>query len=153
MQFEFAPMSLRHAETVAGWHYPGIYSFYDLDQDPEDRVEFLDSKNWENKYYAVLDRNADLVGFFSFAVQHGVVELGLGLRPDCTGKGLGATFIEAGLQFAKLTFDPTTFRLSVATFNQRAIRVYEQLGFARERVFQQKTNGGMYEFVQMARPA
>jgi ribosomal-protein-alanine N-acetyltransferase len=81
------------------------------------------------------------------------VVIGLGLRPDCTGKGLGQAFVEAGLEYAKQKFDPATFRLSVATFNRRAIRVYEKVGFKPDGVFMNETNDGQYEFLRMVRGA
>ena len=79
--------------------------------------------------------------------------LGLGMRPDLTGQGLGGAFLETGLAFGRQRFRPRTFRLSVAAFNQRAILVYERAGFIRGRVFQQETNGGIYDFVEMTRLA
>jgi [ribosomal protein S18]-alanine N-acetyltransferase len=77
----------------------------------------------------------------------------LGLRPDHTGKGLGQGFVTAGLEFAKEKFSPGMFRLSVATFNQRAIRVYERMGFKPDGVFMNETNGGRHEFLRMVRKA
>ena len=144
-------MTSTYADAIDQWRYPAEYAFYNLDSDPEDRAEFLDERNWPNAYYAVLDEQGALAGFFLFEPEDGSLILGLGLRPDLTGVGLGAAFVEAGLAFARQTFAPTTFRLSVAAFNQRAIRVYEQLGFTRERTFQQETNGGVCEFVEMTK--
>ena len=40
-------------------------------------------------------------------------------------------------------------RLSVASFNQRGIKVYEGSGFYVVRHFTQATNGGEYDFVEM----
>jgi [ribosomal protein S18]-alanine N-acetyltransferase len=43
---------------------------------------------------------------------------------------LGLAYLQAGLAFATQRFTPRRFRLSVATFNERAIRVYERAGFS-----------------------
>jgi hypothetical protein len=42
--------------------------------------------------------------------------------------------------------------LSVATFNERAIRVYERLA-SPLRIFDHATNGGIHLFLEMTRPA
>jgi len=150
-KYRFVPMTASYAEDVAKWHYPGIYTFYDLDQDPEDYQEFMDPAGWPETYFAVLDDVDDLVGFFAFECAEGTLVLGLGLRPDLTGRGRGEAFVAAGLDFAAKRFAPRGFELSVASFNERAIRVYERLGFTRTRTFQQETNGGTHEFVEMRR--
>jgi ribosomal-protein-alanine N-acetyltransferase len=55
--------------------------------------------------------------------------------------------------YARRHFEPTEFVLLVATFNRRAINVYERAGFIASRVFMHSTNGGDWEFVEMRRPA
>jgi len=30
MQFQFVPMDASCAQVIAGWHYEGIYAFYDF---------------------------------------------------------------------------------------------------------------------------
>ena len=60
-----------------------------------------------------------------------VAEIGLGLRPALTGRGLGAASLEAGLRFAADRFGARGFALAVAAFNRRAITVYERAGFQR----------------------
>jgi len=151
MAYHFVPMKEQFARTIAVWHYDGIYAFYDFSKDPEDLAELLDSSCWEGRYYAVLDDAGELVGFFSFEPQGDSVELGLGLIPGETGKGLGSAFVETGLEFARQRFHPKRFCLQVAKFNQRAIRLYEKLGFRTEKSFPNRTNGGEFEFVSMVR--
>jgi ribosomal-protein-alanine N-acetyltransferase len=75
------------------------------------------------------------------------------MRPDLTGRGLGLAFVEAGLAFARETFAPASFRLSVATFNRRAIAVYARAGFRPRGTFSSHTNGGEHDFLVMTRPA
>lgn len=154
MQFEFKIMNEDYAAQIANWHYKGIYAFYDMDQDLEDLQELLDSRSWTDQYYAVVAENDELAGYFSFFQEEpSAVTIGLGLRPDLTGKGLGQAFIEAGLDFAKAKFNPEIFCLSVAIFNKRAIRLYERIGFKSDGVFMNETNGGLHEFLRMVRKA
>ena len=150
-EFRFVPMSQRVAQEVSGWHYEPPYSFYDADQDPEDLAELLDSERRRGRYFSAFDTSGALVGFFCFDLEGETVEIGLGLRPDLTGGGLGLRFVLAGLAFAQERFSPRAFRLSVATFNRRAIRVYEKAGFRPAGSFRQTTNGGEFEFLRMER--
>jgi len=75
------------------------------------------------------------------------------MRPDLTGKGLGLAFVEAGLAFAREQFHPDYFHLFVYTSNERAIKVYEQAGFQRVRVFMRRNIQGESEFLEMKRHA
>ncbi len=140
------------AHAIAKWHYQEPYTFYDAEQDPDDLAELLNPQSWQETYHSVLDEQKERIGFFTFNKDEGIIEIGLGLRPDLTGKGIGLEFVQAGLSFAKNTYSCTAFRLKVATFNQRAIRVYENAGFHPVCVFKHTTNGGEYEFLEMTMP-
>ena len=93
--------------------------------------------------------SGELVGFFAYQDSDGVVDYGLGLHPDLTGKGLGERFVCAGLDFAQSRFSPKTIQLRVAAFNQRAIKVYERVGFREVERYMNRTNGGEFEFIRM----
>ena len=128
----FRPMNDQEAREISGWRYDPPYVFYDATSDPDDLAELLDpQRRREGAYFSALDERGALVGFFQFEKKGRSVEVGLGLRPDLTGRGLGLGFMLAGLEFARRHFSPTGFRLSVATFNERAILVYERAGFRR----------------------
>jgi len=58
-----------------------------MDQDADDLAELLNPRSREERYYAVLDEQKELAGFFSCTKDGETVEIGLGLRPDLTGKG------------------------------------------------------------------
>jgi ribosomal-protein-alanine N-acetyltransferase len=153
MRYRFEPMCERQAQAVAGWHYDPPYDFYDWEADEEDLAELLDPARREGRYFAVSDDRGDLVGFAAFSSEGDVVEVGLGLRPDLTGRGLGLSFLLSSLEFARGRYAPARFRLAVAAFNQRAIRVYERAGFRRGESYPHRTNGGEHEFLRMERPA
>jgi [ribosomal protein S18]-alanine N-acetyltransferase len=152
--FRFTPLGQAQAEEIARWHYPEPFSFYDWAEDPHDLAELLAPSSRADAYFAVEDDAGELVGYFSFKRKDArTLEIGLGLRPERTGRGLGGAFLEAGLDYARSRFEPEQFVLSVATFNKRAITVYERAGFSATRVFMHWTNGGEWEFVEMERPA
>ncbi len=144
-------MSEADAEAIIAWKYPGEYSFYDMERDVEDMAELRSAHLREAKYHSVFSDD-QLVGFYEFTIEGDVVELGLGLRPDLTGKGLGRAFLEAGLAFAKERYRPKRFQLRVAAFNKRAIKLYEQTGFVRNKIYLHDFYGTAYEFLVMSRP-
>lgn len=164
MQFTFAPLDAADARAIRQWRYEEPYVVYNGDDGPDDLSEELDHRS---PYYAVRDERGELVGFFNFGTSAYVWEspepglygddhsiaIGLGLRPDLTGKGLGLDFVCAGLALARERFAPASFRLFVLAFNERAIRVYERAGFKRVRVIVQRNIHGEGEYVEMSRPA
>ena len=117
---KIAPMTADDFADYEQWHYQPPYDFYDSDQEPVLNPE---------RYFAVHDDDGALIGFLYFESKDDVLEYGLGLRPDLTGKGLGLDFFRAGLEFGRKRYRPSLVRLFVAAFNERAIKVYERAGF------------------------
>lgn len=158
VRFTLAPVEEGQARAILTWRYEPPYSFYNADPtDVEGALQVL--LDPANAYHAAGDERGELVGFFCFGPDARVpggdygdddaLDIGLALRPDLTGQGLGLAFLLAGLDFARQTFAPPRFRLTVATFNRRAIRVYERAGFRPGRTFRREAGGREYEFLQM----
>ena len=150
MSFAFVPMNEEYARAIVdGWSYGGAYTAYDYVHEAE---HILDATGWGRGIFAVLDTGGDLVGELSIEFfdeeenpteyeEYGDMELinsremwiGFGLRPDLTGRGLGAGFVTACVEFAlrQTGYQGKYVLLGVADFNQRAIKVYERAGFER----------------------
>ena len=128
------------------WHYEPPYDFYDPAADPFDDPERL-------KYVCGADGRVE--AFWEFIVVSDVVEVGIGLRPDLVGRGLGEACMRAQLEYARSQWRPRLFRLYVASWNARAIRLYERLGFREsgERHTRSFERFGEHEFLRMERPA
>jgi RimJ/RimL family protein N-acetyltransferase len=59
----------------------------------------------------------------------GPLDIGLGLKPELCGKGMGAAFMGSGMEYARKNLGAAGFRLTVALFNSRAGKVYKKIGF------------------------
>ncbi|WP_139365727.1 GNAT family N-acetyltransferase [Shouchella patagoniensis] len=113
--------------------------------DPEDLAAFLDREDRGDTYFSVYE-NEQLVGYFCFQFQgEDELEMSLGMRPDLTGVGKGSSFLHGGLDFVRDKYHPKKIILTVATFNQRAIKVYQKAGFIIVNTYSQQTNGGIYQ--------
>jgi ribosomal-protein-alanine N-acetyltransferase len=116
-----------------------------------------DPARWGELEFAVDDaETAELVGFLELTAieDQGCVEIGLGLRPDLTGRGLGPDYIGAAMAFARERWSPITFVLDVFPWNERAIRAYERAGFERGEVYVRTfPDGNEVTFLRMSRPA
>lgn len=135
---------------IYGWRYDGPYAFYDMSRNPGDLDQMPDPDGRE-KFYSVLGPESGLAGFFSFIDEgDGELTVGLGMRPDLTGRGLGERFVRRGLEFGRGVLGANRFSLSVATFNERAIKVYERSGFRAEETFVQVSGSEETEFLRMS---
>lgn len=158
--WRFREMSADDAETIIAWRYTEPYAFYDTVLDPElveafrgeehRRLRDLDAE--DDLYVAVDGAAGELAGFFGYRGAPADCRIGLGLAPERTGRSLGAGFVAAGLEFARRRWGARFFRLEVASFNQRAIVVYERLGFTKRRSFERSAverQGETVEFIEM----
>jgi RimJ/RimL family protein N-acetyltransferase len=118
---EIAQLRTEDAAVLDAWRYDPPYEFYNGEDDPVLNPE---------RFFVARDGD-EIVGFYYFDPRENTVEIGLGLRPDLTGKGLGLEFFLDGVAFAHGRFPSRRVTLNVAAFNARAITVYERAGFRR----------------------
>jgi len=69
------------------------------------------------------------------------LDIGLGVRPDLTGRGQGLTFVQTVLAFAQKQYTPAAFRVTIAEFNKRALRVWQKAGFRAVQRFETSFDG------------
>ncbi len=109
MDIKIQPMTEKDAIVISKWHYADPYSCYDMGEEEEVIAELLDG----SYYVAQSMATCELVGFFCFgasaqvpgghknnAYNENALDIGLGLRPDLTSKGIGLSFLNAGLGFS-----------------------------------------------------
>ena len=84
-------MTQAEAEALASWHYAPPFDFYDWAADGDDLSLLLSEERREGRFFSVYD-GEELAGFFECRVEGDDVVVGLGLRPELTGRGLGVPF-------------------------------------------------------------
>ncbi len=150
------PLDYPAALEIATWRYPQPYASYNLGDDPTMRAAFL--SRCERDYYQLRTPSGELQAFCCFGDEARVpggdyrapaLDLGLGVRPDLTGRGLGRRYLDAVMAFGVERFAPQALRLTVAAFNARAIRLYAGAGFVERERFVSLFGG--QEFMVMER--
>ena len=163
MRFTIRPFTEADADGVTNWRYPPPYDAYDVSRDQSLDDEMRDESRWGASWFAADDAGSgELAGFLELVAGESEseagtlveVEIGLGLRPDLTGRGIGVELVHAALDFSRERWSPTWFALDVCPWNERAIRCYQNAGFERgevyDRVFE---DGNEVTFLRMLRPA
>jgi ribosomal-protein-alanine N-acetyltransferase len=145
----FCPMDEAQARSILKWQYDPPYDLYDPGAgDVEETVQILLDPQYA--YYALLTAEGELVAYCCFGADARVpggdygadaLDVGLGVRPDLTGQGQGSAYVQAVLALARRTFSPSAFRVTIAEFNARALRVWEKAGFRRVQRFQRGQDG------------
>lgn len=144
MTTSFRPLDENSARQIISWHYEAPFDIYNLaSPDPEETVHYL--LDPQHAFYGIYGETGELKAFCSFG-QDGQVnggdystpalDIGLGVRPDLTGQGHGAEYVDAVIDFANQTYSPKRLRVTIAEFNRRAQRVWEKVGFQIVQNFQ-----------------
>ncbi|MFC2053521.1 GNAT family N-acetyltransferase [Chloroflexota bacterium] len=144
MNCSFNKMDESSARDILGWRYDPPYDVYNLASDEAENVvkSMMDP---QNAYFSITDEQGELVAYCCFGREGQVpggdyssdaLDIGMGVRPDLTGRGLGQAFANRVLDFADTKFSSCVYRVTVAGFNERALRVWEKAGFQRVKIFQ-----------------
>lgn len=143
MPLKIVKMNERFAIEALCWKYDYPYDFYNHVLTTNAIHELL-----SNHYHIVLGDQDEQIGFFCTgtsaqvpeghdfgAYPNGFVDVGIGMKPEMTGKGNGYRFFSFILSFVEETCKDKDVRLTVATFNKRAIHLYEKMGFRKQMEF------------------
>lgn len=158
MLLSYHPMKIADAGKIVTWKYENEYAMYSFSESNEDIQELM-----SGEYFSVLDELERVVGFIccgesarvpggasiGLYQEEGYLDIGLGLDPDLTGQKIGCVFLKQSLVFLQNHFKSSQFRLVVATFNERAIKVYERIGFKRDKEFYSKVHDEDMLFISM----
>lgn len=137
MALFFHPLTEAEAQAMLHWRYRGEYAIYNMADEPtENDVAFLLDR--ANGYYGINNEHGEFIAFCCFGEDGQVpggdytapaLDIGLGLRPDLTGQGVGTSLLAAILDFAQEHLAPSDLRATIAAFNLRSQRIFAKHGF------------------------
>ena len=142
--YRITPLEEHHARDILEWRYPTPYDFYNPpdDENGDEYVRLFLKPEFQ--FHAVLDDEENFVGFCSYGIDGQVpggdyrqeaLDIGVGMKPELTGQGRGPAFFRTVLDYATSNISPGRMRLTVAKFNERALRQYDHFGFIPDGEF------------------
>ncbi|EFM10819.1 GCN5-related N-acetyltransferase [Paenibacillus curdlanolyticus YK9] len=147
--WQFHIMSREQAQELCRWRYEApfdLYGWSDWDRMLAESMEFGDDAIRVSQYVAAVDEHGRMIGFAQFFPLLGVTRLGLGLRPDLCGFGLGPAFARSAAEEARKRAPHDEIDLEVLAWNTRAIRAYAKAGFTVTDTYDRQTPTGPAEF-------
>ncbi len=155
----FIPLDEAAAREIVRWRYDPPYDFYNYrPEETEKEIRYLADP--VNNLFGIFERQEELIGFCSYGADARVpggnyaadaLDIGLGLRPDLTGRGLGGAVIRELLEFVEKKRPSTHLRVTIASFNGRARRAWQKAGFVETSRF--KCSGDGSEFAILVKEA
>ncbi|MFB4169436.1 GNAT family N-acetyltransferase [Virgibacillus sp. JSM 102003] len=157
MQLFIKNMNEERAVEALNWRYAKPYDLYNNELTNDSLKEFLGGS-----YHAIVDQNNELFGYFCIgesaqvppgrkfgAYNEDMLDVGFGMKPSFTGQGYGFEFCSFIFSYIQENNNDSPHRLTVATFNKRAIHLYEKLGFVKRTEFDTDTTS----FITMVKEA
>ncbi len=145
-------MKEKYARQIVEWKYEGNYAEYNLpsyDECVEKKYGITREEKKDNYIVYVLDGE---VIFYSNMKQMDdkKIYIGVGLKPEYCGKGIGNYFLVDSVEAIKSKYPGSKLFLEVRSWNIRAIKSYEKLGFKiTQNVISKDRFGNDTEFTEM----
>ncbi|AIF42587.1 GNAT family N-acetyltransferase [Virgibacillus sp. SK37] len=143
MKLKTVPMDVEIAMSILNWKYDKPYDFYNNELTEEALHEFINGN-----YFTIVDERERLIGFYCTgtaaqvpagnrveAYKEEKLDIGFGMNPVLTGQGKGYSFCDYIFKTIGQNSPDLPQRLTVATFNKRAIHLYKKFGFKQENEF------------------
>ena len=142
-QLLLRPITATDVRQILTWRYESPYHIYNMGSGTADPIELAEAIDYflrpQYHFQAMLRQPAgELAAFCSFGQDGQVaggdyslpaIDIGMGVHPQNTGRGLGVMFARAAIDFARQNFKPPRLRVTIAEFNRRAQKVWERHNF------------------------
>lgn len=140
-------------KEICSWKYDGEYAIYNLpsyDEMKKLQSGFMNPEK-ENNYRVFLTDN-QVIGYINLMEKETEVFIGIGVHPEFCGQGYGKKILHESIIISKELYPDKTLCLEVRTWNKRAIKCYQSVGFIIDgNAFERTTKIGKGEFFRMVK--
>lgn len=155
-KYQFSRFTRQAIREIYRWRYPPPYDVYNWTHEPEEQIDPEDFDYYlasDSTFFEIRDRKGDLLGFCSFGPDGQVpggdyhaeaLDIGIGLRPDLTGIGLGSDLLPLLIKLGEERFQSNRFRVTIAAFNKRSQKLAQKYGFVEVSRFKHPTSGNRF---------
>src|SRR5690554_2754471 len=136
-RIEISPLTMEDAKSMRGWgvHESVLFSDYNFPYEGDQEI-----KKWfkyktfsiRNKYFGVHNEEGKLIGYLGIKDRKFFGKssfLGIVFDPDHMNLGYGTESLRVFLEYYFEVMNMKTLFLEVAEFNERALKVYDKMGF------------------------
>lgn len=150
------PMTSKLALTYLSWQYTELGTSYNTSETNIHNV-VAEILSGISDWFAVLDEQKQMIGIYQFTfMPNGLLEFGLALAPEKTGKKHGSAFVQQAIAYAKQLYPDYQGPISLRVWdqNKRAIALYTKLGFKITGTEQSRPSNSdtLISFICMQKP-
>ena len=136
-------MKEEYARQIVKWNYEKEYSIYNLPsyEKCKELGYGITKEEQQNNYLVYLIDN-EVVFYLNMKPTNGKIFVGFGLKPKYCGQGYGNFFLKDGISEIRKKYPHSILFLEVRSWNKRAIKAYEKIGFKVKNVVMSKDRFG-----------
>ncbi|WP_202710289.1 GNAT family N-acetyltransferase [Sporosalibacterium faouarense] len=151
--FKLGKLTEEAAKETCTWKYESpyeVYSSWSWEEMIEKGEPMTNPLERDKNFLGLYDQNHQILGFAGFSYpKENTTRIGLGLKPDICGKGIGEYFVNLIINESKKRCSSGNIDLEVLTWNKRAYKVYRKCGFKTVETYIRKTPTGNSKFHRM----
>ncbi len=144
-------LSEENAKEICSWRYEGdyaVYNFSDWEVVKENKWDLAIEMKRTKEFLSIYLDNK-LIAYGRIFINENKTFLGIGIKPSLCGNGYGKKVMTKLVEEAKIRYPDNLIVLEVRSFNKRAVKCYETVGFKIKNKYKKSTYNGSDDFYYM----
>ncbi|URZ05169.1 GNAT family N-acetyltransferase [Clostridium felsineum] len=141
-----------HAKEICTWKYAGEYAIYNYPTWNivcKEKWAITIEEKRKKEMFSLVDDYDNLCGYIRLQNKQESILMGVGLKPNLCGQGLGNILMKIVKNQCKKVYPNKLIVLEVRAFNERAVKCYKKAGFKLKETYKKDTPLGEDEFIRM----